>query len=101
MTLKTRLSCIALGLATLGIACGRSESLEPAAPGTPSAQAWPLHLTGTAPPGVGEGLAPQLTASGNGAILSWIERTGPDVDPEVQRTHGWRLDRPEAGRNRD
>jgi hypothetical protein len=65
---RTILACLALGL--LAGACGRGSS-ETAPPG-PSA--WPLQIQPASPPGVGEGVAPQLTASGKGVVLSWIER---------------------------
>jgi hypothetical protein len=63
------IACLLLAL--LGGACGRSGLKEPA----PSvAAAWDLRVEPAPVSGVFEGVAPQLTSSSTGVVLSWIDR---------------------------
>jgi hypothetical protein len=65
---------LALGLglsAALGVACGSGEGTEPSALSSWTVDVQPLET----PAGPGS-IAPQLTSSASGVILSWVERTG-------------------------
>ena len=64
-------------LATLGAACSRNDEPRGPTPATADAlQSWSVTVQPLPPPSAGGSVAPQLTTSDRGAILSWIERAG-------------------------
>jgi len=64
-----------LGLAGLMLA-GCSGSSSPAEPAAPAVAPWAATVEPIALPAVGHTDSPQLTASDNGILLSWIEHRG-------------------------
>jgi hypothetical protein len=62
-----RASVLAVLLSVSLIACGRTA---------PAPAAWSISPAAVPSPAGADALAPQLTTSSRGAILSWIERTG-------------------------
>lgn len=84
------LALIALVLAALtGAACGRATA--PAGSEAPSVAAWPVTLAPLAVPATGRTDSPQLTASDNGIILSWIEHSDADATLKfaARSASGW------------
>jgi hypothetical protein len=81
-----------VALVTLGSACGKSETREPAATApVGTSQSWSVTIKPLSPPASTNSVAPQLTTSGQGTILSWIERAGERSTLRyVERTpDGW------------
>jgi Neuraminidase (sialidase) len=54
-----------------------NENAAPAPAAAPSQPAFPLTITPVTSPASGDSLAPQITTSSQGAVLSWLERDGP------------------------
>ena len=65
--------------------------LTPSATYEAAADAWPLTAEPLSSPAGADSSAPQLTAEGNRAILSWMEREGPRATLKfAERTaSGW------------
>jgi hypothetical protein len=63
------------------------------ASGQPASTAWPIRIEPIASPAAPDSAQPQLSVSGRGAILSWIERAGSRATLKfAERTStGWNL----------